>query len=545
MSAGALNAAARTAAIAELRAARELDVLVIGGGVVGAGAALDAAQRGLAVAIVEQHDWASGTSSRSSKLIHGGLRYLEMLDFGLVREALHERGLQLTRLAPHLVHPVPFLFPLRGAFDRAYVGAGVLLYDVLSAAASGRGLPFHRHVSQAEALRAAPALRPSALRGAVQYWDALVDDARHTMMLVRTAARYGARAISRARVTGLLRDGEAVVGAQVCDDETGASFPIRARRTILATGVWSDAMTALADAPAPFHVRASRGVHIVVARERIAADTGIILRTESSVLFVIPWGAHWIIGTTDTDDRGALADPAAGADDVAYLLEHVNRVLETPLTRADVEGVYAGLRPLVARGSGPSARVPRTHVVAAPRPGLIAVAGGKYTTYRVMAKDAVDAAVVGFAPAAPPSMSASAPLLGANGYAEACARRAQISAQYGLSDAQVTRVLERYGSLIDEVLVAEPGALLHGAPYLRAEIVYAVTHEDARHLADVMERRTRLAFETRDGGLAAADEIARLMAHALGWTADERDAEVAAFRASSAHDRRALDTARG
>src|ERR1700742_2122128 len=315
----------------------EVDVLVVGGGVVGAGSALDAVTRGLTTAIVEARDWASGTSSRSSKLIHGGLRYLEMLDFGLVREALRERGLLLNRIAPHLVNPVPFLYPLQHrVWERAYAGTGVALYDAMAyTSGTAHGLRHHRHLTRRQALREAPCLRKAALTGAIQYWDAQMDDARFTMTLVRTAASYGAHAASRAKVTGFLRQGERVTGARVTDLETGQEFEVRAKQVINATGVWTDDTQAMADTRGQFHVRASKGIHLVVPRDRLRSSTGLILRTEKSVLFVIPWGRHWIIGTTDTEWSLAKAHPAASRTDIDYVLGQLNKILAVPLTRDD------------------------------------------------------------------------------------------------------------------------------------------------------------------------------------------------------------------
>ena len=325
----------------------ELDVLVIGGGVVGSGAALDAVTRGLRVGLVEARDYASGTSSRSSKLIHGGLRYLEMLEFGLVTEALEERGLLIRRLAPHLVRPVPFIYPLRGrGWERVYAGSGVLLYDTLGMLSGHRrGLPHHRHLTRRGARRIVPSLRKDALVGAIQYYDAQVDDARHTMFLARTAAAYGASVASRARVTGLLREGERVTGVVVHDLESDREIRVHARQVVNATGVWTDETQGLAGERGLFKVRASKGIHLVVPRDRIRSESGLILRTETSVLFVIPWGRHWIIGSTDTDWELDKAHPAASRSDIDYLLGHVNAVLEVPLTHADVEGVYAGFAP--------------------------------------------------------------------------------------------------------------------------------------------------------------------------------------------------------
>jgi glycerol-3-phosphate dehydrogenase len=529
----ALSPAARDAAVAALAGA-ELDVLVVGGGVVGAGSALDAVTRGLSVGLVEARDFASGTSSRSSKLIHGGLRYLEMLDFGLVREALRERGLILSRLAPHLTRPVKFLYPLQHrGWERIYAGAGVTLYDAM---ALGGGLPRHRNLTRAGALRVCPALRKDALVGALQYYDAQVDDARHTMFLARTAAAYGAHVASRTEVVGFLREGERVTGVRVRDLEHDTTFEVRAQQVINATGVWTDDTQALVGERGQFHVRASKGIHLVVPRDRIQSSTGLILRTATSVLFVIPWGRHWIVGTTDTDWALDKAHPAASSTDIDYLLDRVNRVLSTPLSRIDVQGVYAGLRPLLSGESESTSKLSREHTVASPVPGLVVVAGGKYTTYRVMARDAVDACVHGLGRSVPPSCTELVPLLGAEGYQALWNRRRVLAGESGLHVARIEHLLGRYGTLIDEVLDlvrADPGlaAPLEGAEdYLRAEIVYAAGHEGARHLEDVLTRRTRISIETFDRGVAAAPVAAGLIAPVLGWTEEQTRKEVENYR---------------
>ena len=519
----------RESALAALARA-ELDVLVVGGGVVGAGAALDAVTRGLSVGLVEARDFASGTSSRSSKLIHGGLRYLEMLDFALVREALRERGLILSRLAPHLARPVRFLYPLRHrVWERVYTGAGITLYDAM---ALHGGLPRHRHLTLRGALRACPALRGEALVGAVQYYDAQVDDARHTLFLARTAAAYGAHVVSRTRVVGFLREGERVTGVRVHDLEHDRTFEVRAQQVINATGVWTDDTQALVGERGQFHVRASKGIHLVVPRDRIQSSTGLILRTAKSVLFVIPWGRHWIVGTTDTDWSLDKAHPAASSTDIDYLLDQVNRVLVTPLSRVDVQGVYAGLRPLLSGESESTSKLSREHTVGSPVPGLVVVAGGKYTTYRVMARDAVDACVHGLGRSVPPSCTQLVPLLGAEGYPALWNRRRVLAGESGLHVARVEHLLGRYGTLVHEVLdlvKADPtlGSALAGADdYLRAEVVYATSHEGARHLEDVLTRRTRISIETFDRGVAAAREAAGLMSGVLGWTAEHTAREV-------------------
>jgi glycerol-3-phosphate dehydrogenase len=528
-----LGPAERTAHLTRM-AEQELDILVVGGGVVGAGTALDAATRGLSVGLVEARDWASGTSSKASKLIHGGLRYLEMLDFALVREALKERGLLLQRLAPHLVKPVPFLYPLQHrGWERLYVGSGVALYDIMSVSSGhGRGVPLNRHLTRKHALRVAPALRKDALVGALQYYDAQVDDARFVATLARTAASYGALVANAARATTFLREGERVVGARVQDVETRQEYEVRARQVVNATGVWTDETQALIGERGQFHVRASKGVHLVVPKDRIHSTTGLILRTEKSVLFVIPWGRHWLVGTTDTDWNLDKAHPAASSADIDYVLEHVNSVLNTPLTRDDVQGVYAGLRPLLAGESDATSKLSREHTVAHPVPGLVVVAGGKFTTYRVMAKDAVDEAVHGLDRKVAPCVTEDIPLLGAEGFHALWNARARTSARTGVHVARVEHLLNRYGSLSEDVLalieedpsLGEP--LAAADDYLRAEIVYAARAESARHLDDVLARRTRISIETFDRGTRSAREAAELMAPVLGWDDSRIDKEV-------------------
>ncbi|GAA3762587.1 glycerol-3-phosphate dehydrogenase/oxidase [Salinactinospora qingdaonensis] len=537
MTAARLGGEERAEALVHM-ARDEFDVLVVGGGIVGAGVALDAVSRGLSVALVEAGDFASGTSSRSSKLIHGGLRYLEQKDFELVREALTERGLLLQRLAPHLVRPVPFLYPLeRHGWERAYVGTGVALYDTLAMSiGGGRGLPRHRHLTRGGALRLFPALRRDAMVGAVQYWDAQVDDARFVITVVRTAATYGAKVASRARVEGFLREGEHVTGARVLDMHSGERIRVRAKQVVNATGVWTDDIQQMVGGRGQIHVRASKGIHLVVPRDRIQASSGLILRTEKSVLFVIPWGRHWIIGTTDTAWELDKAHPAASRSDIDYLLDTVNKVLRVPLTRDDVEGVYAGLRPLLSGESEETSKLSREHTVAHPVPGLVLIAGGKYTTYRVMAKDAVDAVAHGLGGGVPDSVTDRVPLVGADGFVALWNQRRRLAKEAGVHVSRIAHLLRRYGSLSHELLdlmarrpdLREP---LTGADdYLRAEIVHAARYEGAQHLDDVLSRRTHISLETWDRGLAAAEEAASLMAETLGWEATWTRREVEHYR---------------
>jgi glycerol-3-phosphate dehydrogenase len=511
----------------------QFDVVVIGGGVVGGGAALDAATRGLKVALVEARDYASGTSSRSSKMFHGGLRYLEQLEFGLVREALHERELSLTTLAPHLVKPMPFLFPLTNRWwERPYVAAGIFLYDQLGGAKS---VPGQKHLTRAGALRLCPGLKRTSLIGGIRYYDTVVDDARHTMTVVRTAAHYGAVVRSSSQVVALLREGDRVIGVRIRDSEDGAMTEVRGHVVVNATGVWTDEIQALSKQRGRFRVRASKGVHVVVPRDRIVSEVAIILRTEKSVLFVIPWGTHWIIGTTDTDWNHDLAHPAATKADIDYILEHVNTVLVTPLTHDDIDGVYAGLRPLLAGESDDTSKLSREHAVAVPAPGLVAIAGGKYTTYRVMGADAIDAASEFIPARVAPSITEKVPLMGADGYFALVNQSERVGAYYGLHPYRVRHLLDRYGSLIGEVLAMaenKPELLspITAAPiYLKVEAVYAAAAEGALHLEDVLARRMRISIEYPHRGVDCAREVAEIVAPVLNWSPQDIDREVATY----------------
>ncbi|MFG2002647.1 glycerol-3-phosphate dehydrogenase [Spirillospora sp. NPDC048911] len=532
-----LGPAERAAALDRM-GQEEFDVVVVGAGIVGAGAALDAATRGLSVAVVEARDFASGTSSRSSKLIHGGLRYLEQYNFDLVREALTERGLLLQRIAPHLVRPVPFLLPTtKRVWERGYLGAGVALYDALSfSMGSTRGVPHHKHLTRKGALKLAPSLRRDAFVGAIQFWDAQVDDARFVLMALRTAAEYGAQIASRTQCVGFLREGERVTGLRVRDLESGTTSEVRAKQVVNATGVWTDDIQELVGGRGQIHVRASKGIHLVVPKDRIHSSTGIILRTEKSVLFVIPWGRHWLIGTTDTAWNLDKAHPAASRADIDYVLEHVNSVLNTPLTHDDVEGVYAGLRPLLSGERDETSQLSREHIVAHPVPGLVLVAGGKFTTYRVMAKDAIDAVAHGLDGKVAESCTDRVPLVGGDGFQAMWNARHRLAAKSGLHVARIEHLLRRYGTLVDDLLglikdKPDLGKPLDGADdYLRAEIVYAAAYEGARHLNDVLARRTRISIEAWDRGIGVAKEAADLLAPVLGWSKKQTDREVEYYR---------------
>ncbi|MFC4115277.1 glycerol-3-phosphate dehydrogenase/oxidase [Nonomuraea zeae] len=548
---GVLDARNRQDTIDRL-AGEPFDVLVIGGGVTGAGAALDAASRGLRVALVESRDLASGTSSRSSKLIHGGLRYLEHLDFKLVREALKERDLLVSRLAPHLVKPVTFLYPLRRkVVEQPYVAAGLTLYDALEG--MRRPMPRHRSLSVKEARRLAPGLRADVLTGAMIYYDAQVDDARFTLMLARTAAAHGAVIATRTSATRLLRDehGERIVGAVVRDEETGREIEVGADSVVVCAGVWTDLVNELPGGAEPgFKVRMSKGVHVLVPGEAIKSRTGMIIRAEKSVLFIIPWTRRrWILGTTDTDYDGERAEPLATGEDIDYILEHANSVLARPLTRDDVVGLYVGLRPLVAADQRSSTtKLSREHVVDVPVPGLATIAGGKYTTYRIMAKDVIDAVLEGYD--VPESVTDRLPLLGADGLPALQLSVRRIAEDHDLDTDTVTHLIRRYGSLAMEVLelVREDPALgeplMEEGPWLRAEVCYAVTHEGALHAEDIVARRTRMLIESNVLAEESAPLIARLMADLLGWDDARVEEEVARCRSLVEAERAALDEAK-
>jgi glycerol-3-phosphate dehydrogenase len=515
--------------------AEQFDVVVIGGGVVGSGCALDAATRGLKVALVEARDYASGTSSRSSKMFHGGLRYLEQLEFGLVREALHERELSLTTLAPHLVKPLPFLYPLtKRWWERPYVAAGIFLYDRLGGAKS---VPAQKHLTRAGALRLCPGLKRSSLIGGIRYYDTVVDDARHTMTVARTAAHYGAVVRTSTQVVSMLREGDRVTGVRVRDSEDGAVGDVRGHVVVNATGVWTDETQALSKQRGRFKVRASKGVHVVVPRDRIVSDVAIILRTEKSVMFVIPWSSHWIIGTTDTDWALDLAHPAATKADIDYILGTVNTVLANPLTHADIDGVYAGLRPLLAGEDADSSKLSREHAVAVPAPGLVAIAGGKYTTYRVMAADAIDAASQYVPARVAPSITEKVQLLGADGYFALINQSEHVGALQGLHPYRVRHLLDRYGSLISELLAmaADRRDLLDpiaAAPlYLKVEAAYAAAAEGALHLEDILARRMRISIEYPHRGVDCAREVAEVVAPMLGWSEADIKREVDIYTA--------------
>ncbi|CAB5116790.1 MAG: FAD-dependent oxidoreductase [Actinobacteria bacterium] len=541
-----LNPTQRESAIGAL-ASENFDVLVIGGGVNGVGAALDAASRGLKVALIESQDIAAGTSSRSSKLIHGGLRYLEQYDFKLVREALHERELLVSTLCPHLVKPVGFLFPLTEKFkERTYVGAGLALYDALRGFA--RTLPWHKHLSQKQINEIAPSLRPDIILGAIKYFDAQVDDARHTLSVARTAARHGAIIATRVSAESLIREGKQIVGVNAKDLVSGKSIAIKATVTVMCAGIWSDALHEKFELKAGYNVTMSKGVHIVLPGSAIKSDAGIILKTPVSVLFIIPWGDKWIVGTTDTPYTGSRSEPFANHEDVKYIVEQANRVLTPQIQFEDIIGVYAGLRPLVANNkSSVTTKLSREHTVDRPAPGFVSIAGGKYTTYRIMGKDVIDLASIELRKLIPESVTDKLPLVGADGYFALVQQVDRLAEENGLSAQTITHLLNRYGSMISEVLelVQDNPALgkklSPDLPYIKAEIYYAASHEGAQNVDDVISRRTRIAFEAHNHGLDLAEAISDIIAPVLGWSTKERKSSVASYESLVEREIAALD----
>lgn len=526
-------------------ASHAADVLVIGAGVTGAGAALDAAARGLSVTLVEAGDIATGTSSRSGKTFHGGLRYLEQRNFSLVAHAIEERDLMLRTICPHIAWPEAFVYPLTRRWERLYVGAGITLYDLFGL--RGRAVPRQRHFGRRGLKAHMPAIDDTLAIGGIQYYDALMDDARHTLAVARTAAGLGARIITGAPVVEFIKHADAsVAGVVVRDSATGQRHALRARAIINAGGIWADELQQLAGARG-FHIQPAKGVHLLLPASAIDAQAGLLARADDSVIIARRWHGYWLVGTTDTPWDRAKGRPVAERADIEYLLDNLNRYLACKLSPRQVLGVYAGLRPLLrpADGATLTSALSRDHAVLSGPAGLTTVVGGKYTTYRRMACDAVDAALAPLG-IATPSRTASLPLLGAERWAQTRRRAQDISQRHHLPDATVRSLLARHGDRIDDVLdlarndarLAEP---LPGAPrYLRAELPYAVLAEGARTLTDVMARRLRLSIELPDGGAAFADEAAALVAPPLGWTPQQIAAEIQDYRSTIAAERAAL-----
>jgi glycerol-3-phosphate dehydrogenase len=523
------------------------DVLVIGGGITGAGVALDASTRGLTAALVERHDFASGTSSRSSKLIHGGLRYLQQREFRLVYEALAERQ-HLLDNAPHLVSPLPFLIPLfgrGGAADKGLAKAystALWMYDATGGVRIGKR---HKRLSREEALVQFPALNAERLVAGFLYWDARADDARVTLTVTRTAVvNYGAVAANYAGVAGLTKDRATgrVIGARL-DDGT----EIRADAVVNAGGVWADQVRGLDEGQSAYGtLRPAKGIHLTFPADRLRCDMAAVLPVSGDrrSIFVVPWGDFTYVGTTDTDYRGPLDDPQCTAEDVSYLLDAINAAVTEPVTEADVVGTWAGLRPLVnAAKSERTADLSRRHQVTCSADGMVTVTGGKFTTYRRMAEDTVDQVVGLLGRGAKRSPTKHVALLGADG--TPALRVPGAAERLGVQESRLTHLVGRYGSEARTVIAmieADPELgrpLVPGLPYLRAEAVYAARYEMARTLDDVLSRRTRALLLARDASAAAALDVARVVAPELGWSPARVETEVAGYRAAATRAREA------
>ena len=514
------------------------DLLVVGGGITGCGVLLDAASRGLRAALIECDDFAVGTSSRSSRLIHGGLRYLEQFQIGLVREALRERSL-LLRLAPHLVSLEPFVFPLYGGpWVRPFYGLGLTMYDLLGASADGGS---HRHLSAADTLAAVPGLRRKGLRGGLLYHDGQEDDARYTVSVVRTARARGALALTKVRALRGLEENDRLVGCTVRDELAGSELDVRAASIVDATGVWAGRADGPFPSPGSRLTQPSRGTHLVVRRDRIPSRYGLTLRIPHRVCFLVPLPDRWVIGTTDHEDRGSPDRPAPTLAEVDEILANVNATLDAGLTRQDVVAAYAGLRPLATDPGGPkgsTVRASREHRIRTEPNGLIRISGGKFTTYRVMAAQTVDAAIGPAAAKSRPSVTAEVPIIGAAPRATLDALASRIASTTGLDRARAERLVARFGTEASEIVALgrELDLIRPLGPeiaHLEAEVAWSVRKESALSVDDFLARRTRLALELPDRGAVVAPRVAALMGAELGWSPARQKEAVGAFLAAA------------
>ena len=516
------------------------DVLVVGGGITGAGVALDAASRGLRTALVERDDFASGTSSKSSKLAHGGLRYLQQGEIRLVYQALHERQ-RLRHNAPHLVKMLPFLLPVltgRGSvipkkLSRA-LGMSMWMYDLTGGARIGK---LHERISAEKTLEHMPTLPAEKLAASYLYYDATVDDARLTLTVARTAAiEFGAVAANGVALVGIDKDAEGrVSAARVLAD--GKEITVRCRAVVNAAGVWSDSVRTIDEGADPDSIRPAKGVHITVPWNKIRNDVAVVVPVpkDKRAVFVVPWGDLTYIGTTDTDYDGPLDDPEVTEADVQYLLDAMSF---TGITREDVVGTWAGLRPLVKSGAtGKTADLSRRHKVNPSASGVVTITGGKLTTYREMAADTVDAIVEHLGKTADGvsrrSQTKKLKLRGAEGYENLASD----------ADPVIAHLADRYGGEATTVLAlvdADPTLrepLVTGLPYIRAEAVYAVRYEMARSVDDILSRRTRARLLARDASAAAAESVAALIAPLLSLTSEEAAQQAADYRAAAELER--------
>ena len=515
----------------------EFDIVVVGGGITGAGVALDAASRGLRVALVERDDFASGTSSKSSKLVHGGLRYLQQGDVRLVYQALRERK-RLRRNAPHLVHVLPFMIPILtkdGVVSRKIaraLGSAMWMYDLTGGWRIGR---IHRRLSAKNAYKHLPTMPEKKLASAYLYYDAEADDARLCLSVLRTAADKGAAIANRCRVDSIESSSATQHTVQVTDTLTGNAIAIRTHAVVNAGGVWADDVRALDEKKHPDTIRPAKGVHLTVPWEKVRNDIAVVIPVpkDRRSLFVVPWipkadGTYYFtyIGTTDTDYKGPVNDPQCTKDDIDYVLNALNASVTTNVTVDDVTGVWSGLRPLVktddtSAKAGRTADLSRRHKVVTSPSGVVSVTGGKLTTYREMAEDAVDA-VCEVLNINKKSKTRSLSIHGSQGKRSLSSYRDKhLDGRFGSDAAHINRLIDNDPTLGEE--------LVPGLPYLRAEAVYAVTHEMATTLDDVLTRRTRSRLLDRRACVGVAPAVADLIAPLLGWTDDERSKNLAEF----------------
>ena len=502
------------------------DVVVVGGGITGVGVALDAASRGLRTALVEKGDFASGTSSKSSKLVHGGLRYLQQGEVRLVYEALAERQ-RLRHNAPHLVRVLPFLIPILNRdgvvnpkIARA-LGTAMWGYDLTGGLRIGKR---HKRISAAEALAYVPTMPAERVASAYLYYDARADDARLCLTVARTAAAYGAAVVNHAAVAGLRKAADGTVKAAVIEAD-GTAIEVATAVVVNATGVWSDDVRALDEGTHPDSIRPAKGIHLTLPWDKVRNEIAVVIPVpkDRRSLFVVPWGDRTYVGTTDTDYDGPLDDPQCTPDDIAYVLRALNHSITTGITEADITGTWAGLRPLVKQTGGRTADLSRRHQVTTSPSRVVSVTGGKLTTYRRMAADTVDE-VMDLLERRGRSRTKRLRLLGAEGYtepAESAGEAAHLAGRYGSEAA-----------LVESLYDADPALrqpLVPGLPYLAAEAVHSARHEMATTLDDVLARRTRARLLARDASIAAAPAVAALVAPELGWDEDTQAAQVRAY----------------
>ena len=509
------------------------DLLVIGGGITGVAIARDAALRGISTALVEKNDWASGTSSRSARLIHGGLRYLEYYQFGLVFEALSERAV-LRKIAPRLVRPTPFMYPLYRGQEPGFLKlmAGMWVYDLL---AQFRNVSRHRMMLARETARREPIVAREGLRGAARYYDAVVDDARLTLATAQSAHLAGAVVANHVRVVGLLSSGGQVVGAVARDEITGREIEIHARVVVNACGPWVDAIRSM-DTKAAIPIaaqtpllRPTKGVHLIIRRERLMSQHAIAFDSprDERHLYVIPWGDFAILGTTDTDYAQDPDTLRVTPEDVDYLLEAAQHAFPSArLTQADVISAYAGLRALIGSDAASTYAISREHHIEQSESGLFTIAGGKLTTHRLMAKEMVDAVAK--------KLGGAGKCVTGKRHIET-AERGRAGIGIPAYNASTAHLVEAYGAdairplayVEERPELGQP--IAPGLPYIRAEVHYAVEHEMALSLADVLIRRTHVIYETFDAGLPQARDVAALMAEKLGWDAAEQERQVVEY----------------